>query len=184
MSPPGASACRTATCSSAPFPFHRRITCTSLCSSSVPLFESLCLSDSVFIRIHPCFSCQGSPDDLSDSSLCGIVAFHATQALRILGPQTRRTIFWVHSASLFQPRSLAMRSFFVSCDFVRQLQFWSHHLPRSASQNFPIRRFPSITQCLSCPTFASHNSILGSTQNCSCSTMMTNEDSLGHAACK
>ena len=30
-------------------------------------------------------------------------------------------------------------------DFLRQLQFWSHHLPRSDTQTFPIRRFPSIT---------------------------------------
>ena len=76
------------------------------------------------------------------------------------------------------------RSFFVSCDLLRQLQFWSHNLPRSATQTFPVRRFPSITQCLSCPTFASHNSILGNAQNCSCSIMMTNKDSLSHAACK
>ena len=32
--------------------------------------------------------------------------------------------------------------------------------------------------------FASHNSILGNTQNCSCSTMMTNKDSLSHVAWK
>ena len=79
--------------------------------------------------------------------------------------------------------SALSRSFFVGCDFLRQLQFWSHHLPRSASQTFPVRRFPSITQCLSCPTFASHNSIHGNAQNCSCSIMMTNIDSLSHATC-
>ena len=56
------------------------------------------------------------------------------------------------------------RSFFVSCDFLRQLQFWSHHLPRSATQAVPVRRFPSITQCLVCPTLASHNSVLGNAQ--------------------
>ena len=46
------------------------------------LFDSLCLSDSVFIRIHPCFSRQGPLNDRSDSlslslhsSLCGCVAF-------------------------------------------------------------------------------------------------------------
>ena len=117
------------------------------------------------------------------------------QAMRILGsfqcvrepqcPQTRRRI-WVQLLALFQPQSLATgsRSFFVSCDFLRQLQFWSHHLPRSTTQIFPVRRFPSIAQCLSRPTLASHNSILGNAQNCSCSIMMTNEDSLSHAACK
>ena len=76
------------------------------------------------------------------------------------------------------------RSFFVSCDFLRQLQFWSSHLPRSPTQTFSFRRLPSITQCLPCPTFASHNSILDNAQNCSCSIMMTNKDSLSHAACK
>ena len=81
------------------------------------------------------------------------------------------------------PWQWGSRFFFVSCDFLRQLQFWSHHLPRSATQTFPIRRFPSIAQCLSCPTFASHNSILGDTQNCSCSIMTANEDFLSHAAC-
>ena len=75
------------------------------------------------------------------------------------------------------------RSFFVSCDF-RQLQFWSHHLSPNATQTFPVRRFPSITHCLSCPTFALHSSILGNAQNCSCSIMTTNEDSLCHAAYK
>ena len=72
----------------------------------------------------------------------------------------------------------------VSCDFLRQLQFWSFHLPRSPRQTFPVHRFPNITQCLSCPAFASHNSILGNAQNCSCSIMMTNEASWSHAACK
>ena len=76
------------------------------------------------------------------------------------------------------------RPFLVSCDFLRQLQFLSHHLPLNATQTFPVRRFPSITQCLSCPAFASHNSILGNAQNCSCSIIMTTKDSLSHAACK
>ena len=53
------------------------------------------------------------------SSSCGFVAFHAMQALRILGrlqcvrevqcPQTIRRILWVPNLALFQPRSLAMR---------------------------------------------------------------------------
>ena len=57
-------------------------------------------------------------------------------------------------------------------------------MPRSATQAFPVRRFPSITHCRSCPTFASHNSILGNTQDCSCSMMMTDKESLSHATCK
>ena len=76
------------------------------------------------------------------------------------------------------------RSFFVSCAFLRQLQFWSHHLSRSATQTSPVRRFPSISQRLSCPASSSHNFILGNAQKRSCSIMMTNEDSLNHADCK
>ena len=82
------------------------------------------------------------------------------------------------------PWQWGSRSFFVSYDFLRQLQFWSHHLPRSATQTFPVGRFPSIAQRLSCPAIASHNSSLGNAQNCSCSIMMTNKDSLSHATCK
>ena len=131
------------------------------------------------------------------SSLCGFVAlFHAMQALHSVGslqcvrelqcPQTKRRIFWFDLWRSFNhnPWQWGSRSSFVSWDFLRLFQFWSHHLPRSATQTFQVRRFPSITQCLSCPTFASHNSILGNAQNCSCSIMMTNKDSLSHATCK
>ena len=118
------------------------------------------------------------------------------QALRILGslqcvrelqcPPTKRRISGFNFGRSFNhnPWQWRSRSFFVSCDFLRQLHFWSHHLPRSATQTFPVRRFPSVTQCLSRPTFASHHSIIGNAQNCSSSIMMTNKDSLSRAACK
>ena len=72
-----------------------------------------------------------------------------------------------------------MGSFFllVNCDVLRQLQFWSLDLPRSVTQTFQGSRFPSITQCLSCPTFVSYNYILVNVQNCSCSIMMAPKDS-------
>ena len=116
------------------------------------------------------------------------------QALRILGslqcvrefqrPQTRRRIFLGSTSGALSTTilgiggpapSLSTVTFFVNCDLLRQLQFWSHHLPRSATQAVPVRRFPSITKCLSCPTFALHNSVL---------SWMTNKDSLSHAPCK
>ena len=51
--------------------FHKHIPYTSLNSSSFPRFHSLCLSDSVLVCIHPCFSRQGSLNDRSrHSSLC------------------------------------------------------------------------------------------------------------------
>ena len=103
--------------------FHRHISCTSLNSSSFPLFDSLCLGDSVFARIHPCFSRQSSLNDRSDSlsGICHYVAlslFHAMRAPHSLDslqcvrelqcPQTRRRIFRVQPLALFQPQSLAM----------------------------------------------------------------------------
>ena len=75
-------------------------------------------------------------------------------------------------------------SFFVSCDFLCKFQLKSHHLQRRATQAVPVRRLSSIAQCLSRPTFASHNSILGNTRNCSGSIMMTNKDSLSLAVRK
>ena len=138
------------------FSYHMHIPCNSLNSSSFPLFDSLCLSDFVFVRIHPCFSRQSSlndcPDSLSlHSSLRGFVAFfHAMQALRILGSlqcvrelqhlRTSRRIFWVQLLELFQPQSLAMvvpLLLFVSCDFLGQLQSGAticHGVPHKPSQ--------------------------------------------------
>ena len=55
-------------------------------------------------------------------------------------------------------------------------------MSRSATQTFPARRFP-LSVCL-VKTFPSHNPMLDDARNCSCSIMMTNEDSLSHAACK
>ena len=202
MLPPDASACRTAICSSSLFPgFHKHIPCTSLNSSSFTLVDSLCLSDSVLVRIHPCFSSQGSLNDRSDSLSAFIVMWlcrfsvrckrsttqttsSVTMSLNICGQHVESSGFTFWRAFNHNPWQWGARAFFVSCDFLCQLQFWSHHLPRSATQTFRVRRFPTITQCLSCPTFASHNAILGDAQNCSCSIMMTNADSLSHATCK
>ena len=156
------------------FKYPRHIPCTMLNWSSFPFFHSLCLGDSVFVRILPCFfpwkfSQWSFWFALGSRHYVDLSLFYAMQALHSLGslqcvrglqcPQTRRRIFWVQPLALFQPQSLAMEVplLLVSCNFLRQLQFWSHHLPRSATQTFPVRWFPSITQCLSCPTFASHN---------------------------
>ena len=75
MSLPNASVCRTAICSSPLFPgFHWHIPCTSLNSSSFPLFHSLCLSGSVFV----CFPVKVLSIIVltrsRHSSLCGFVA--------------------------------------------------------------------------------------------------------------
>ena len=145
--------------------FHRHIPCTSLCSSSFPLFDSLCVSDCVSVRTHPCFSRQGSLNDRSDSFSAFVVLW-----LRRFSMRCKRCASWAASSVpvsfnvkrqdvessgyqllvLFQPQSLAMRSrsFCVRCDFLRQLQFWSHHLPRSATQTFPVRRFPRSARAL------------------------------------
>ena len=129
------------------------ITCTSLHSSSFPLFELLSLSGSVLKRIHPCFSRQGSLNDRSDSLSAFIVMWLCRFSMRC-----KRCISWTASrvpmrfnirrqdvkSSGFSfwryfnhnPWQWRSRSFFVSGDFLRQLHFWSHHLPRSATQTF------------------------------------------------
>ena len=75
-------------------------------------------------------------------------------------------------------------SFFVRCNFLFQFQFRSRRLPRRATQAAPVRSISCIVQWLSRPTSASHNAVLGNTQNCSFSIMMTDKDSLSHAARK
>ena len=168
--------------------FHKHIPCTSLNSSSFPLFDSLCLSDSVFVRIHPCFSRQGSLNDRSDSLSAFIVMwlcrFHAMQAVHIRCnlqcdreprclPTTRR-IFSAQPLEFFQLPSLAMGVPLLVC----QLRFREQQLATACHTSSPS------SQRLSRPTLASHNSVLGDAQNCSCSIMMTNKDSLSHAARK
>ena len=181
--------------------FHGHISCTSLNSSSFPLSDSLSPSDSVLVCIHPCFSHQGSLNDRSDSLSAFVLMWLCRFSMRCkrcaswaassvsVGFSVRRQNVESSRLNLWRsfnhnPRQWGSRSFLDSCDLLRQLQFWSHHLPRSTTQPFPIRRFPSITKCLSSPTLASHNSILGNAQNCSCSIMKTNQDSLSHAARK
>ena len=141
---------------------HRHISCTSLYSSSFPLFDSL-FSDSVFARIHPCFSRQCSLNGRSDSPSAFIVMW-----LCRLSTRCKRCASWAPSSmsvscnvrrqdagssgSSFwrsfnhNPWQWGSRSSFVSCGFLRQLQFCSHHLPRSGTQTFPVRRLPSITR--------------------------------------
>ena len=55
---------------------------------------------------------------------------------------------------------------------------------KNDTQAVPVRSIPCIDQWLSRPGFASHNSLLGNTQNCSCSIMMTNKDAMSKTACK
>ena len=55
---------------------------TSINSSSFPLFHSLCLGDSVFVRINPCFSCQRSLNDRSDSLWAFIIMWLCRFSMR------------------------------------------------------------------------------------------------------
>ena len=68
---------------------------------------------------------------------------------------------------------------FVSFDFLRQLQFWSHH-PHKPSQLVDSQA--SLSVCL-VQLSPRTTPFFGNTQNCSCSIMITNEDSLSYAAC-
>ena len=56
-----------------------------------------------------------------------------------------------------------------------------HDVPHKPSQTAECDA--SLSVCL-VQLFASHHFVLGNAQNCSCSIMMTNKDSLSHKACK
>ena len=141
-----------------PPPAHHlcsRVPCTSLNSISFPLFNSLCLSDSVFVRIHPCFSRQGSLNDRSDSISAFIVMWLCRSSIRcnhcaswtassvsmsfnVCGQHVESSGFNLWRSFNHNSWQWRSRPFLVSCDFLRQLQFWSQHLPRSATQTFPF----------------------------------------------
>ena len=202
MSPPDASACPTAICSSSLFPGSIGTSpCTSLNSSSFPLFHPLGPGDSFFVCIHPCFSRQGFLNDRSDSFSTFVIMWFdrfsmrcqrcttwTTSSVTVSFDVSRQLVeYLLGSASGTLCTTLlgnggpapSMSAVTFSVNFNSAV-----HLPRSATQAFPVRRFPSLTQCLSRPTFAAHNSVLGNAQNYSCSIMMTDKDSVSHAACK
>ena len=64
-------------------------------------------------------------------------------------------IYLAQPPEFFPPQSLALEdpSSFVSCNFLRQLQFKSLHLPRRATQAVQLRRVPCNALCLSRPIF-------------------------------
>ena len=70
---------------------HRHIPCTSLNSSSFPLFHSLCLGDSVFVCIHPFFSRQSSLNDRSDSLSASVIMWFCRSSMRRKRSTTRTT---------------------------------------------------------------------------------------------
>ena len=104
--------------------FHRHIACTSLNSSSSPLFHSLCLGDFVFVCIHPGFSRQSSSLVVlirsRHSLLCGLFALPCdTSAAKTpttnlqcdrepRRQQTTHRIFLTRPLEFIPPQSLAM----------------------------------------------------------------------------
>ena len=178
--------------------FHRRIPCTSL--NSFALFHSLCLSDSVFVRSHPCFSRQGSLNDRSDSLSAFVIVWLCRSSMRCkhrtswttsrvsLSLKVRRQDVESSGFNLWRsfnhnPWQWGSRSFFVSCGF-SSTSILEPPFATECHTNLPSSSIPKHHQRRSCPSFVSHNSILGNAQHCFCSIMMTNEDSLSHAACK
>ena len=153
----------------------------------------------VCVCIHPCLTRQSSFDNRSASfSTFVVVRFccfsvscqrcttWTTSSVTMSLDVSRQHLesSWLNLPNSFLHSSWQWRScpFSVSCDFLCKLQFRSHHLPRPAAQAVPVRRVPGIAQCMSRPTFASHNSVLGNAQNYSHSIMMTDKHSLSHAA--
>ena len=134
-------------------PSAHHLSCSSLNSSSFPLFHSFCLSDYVSVCIHPCR--QGSLNDRSDSFSAFIVMWLRRFSMRCKRRDTTKTTSSVsvslnvsrqnaESSRLILRRSLnhnpwqwGSRSFFVSCDLLRQL-------PRTGTQAFPVRRSVSV----------------------------------------
>ena len=163
MSPPSASACRTATCSSSlfssttgtsPAPLSTRalfLFLTRSVSAILSLYAFiLAFSVKVFSMIVLIRSRHSSECGFCRSSMrCKRRTAWTTSSVSVSFNVRRQD---VESSELNLRRSFnhnpwqwGSRSFLVSCDFLRQLQFWSHHLPRKSTQTFPVRRFPSIT---------------------------------------
>ena len=194
MSPPDASACRTAIRSSSCFsrvPQAHPLAQLELFS----LFHSLCLRDSVFVCIHPCVSRQGSLNNRSGSFLAFVMMWFCRSSMRCKRSTTRTTSSVTKSfdvsrrnteSSRLNPRSsfhdnpwkwevpLLLCQLCPSYVNFNSGATIRHGVPQAV----PVRRVPSITQYLSCPTFAS---VLGNAQICSCSILMTDKDSLSHA---
>ena len=110
------------------------------------------------------------------------------QALHTLGslqcvrelqyPQTRRRIFWVQPLAFCQPQSLAMgpRSSLSAVTFFVKPNSGATIHTNLPSSSIPKHHSESVLSNFCLAQLRA--------QNCSCSIMMTNEDSLSHAACK
>ena len=156
------------------YPWH---SCTSLNSNSAPLFESLCLNDSLVKLIHPCFSRQKTLKNRSDSLSELILMWFCRLSMRS-EQRVSRTNSNVSGTSISADNAASSalspqrctdnnscrqkcRSFFVSDELLGQSYF---RQSITTCQRLPNKSFihsQSITQCLSCPTFASQNSTLG-----------------------
>ena len=147
MSPPDASACRTATCSSAPVPGF--ISTSPAPRSTRALFLSLTRSVSAvqslyaFILAFPVTVLSMIDRSVSLSAFifmclcrfsmqCKRCGSWAASSVSVSFNVRRQDVkssgfsFWCS----FNPWQWRSRSFFVSCDFLRQIQFWSHALSR------------------------------------------------------
>ena len=82
MSPPDASACRTATCSSSLFPGSIGTSPAPRSTRALFLFHLLCLSGSVFVCIHPCFFRQGSLNDRYDPLSAVVIMWLCRSSMR------------------------------------------------------------------------------------------------------
>ena len=86
---------------------YKLISCISLNSSSFPFFHSLCLGDSVSVRIHPCISSQGSLNDRSDSLSAFVIMW-----LCLFSVRCKRCTAWAASSVSvsFDVRRLSVES--------------------------------------------------------------------------
>ena len=92
--------------------------------------------------------------------------------------------FSVWNSSHINSQQWRSRSCCVCGNFLTQSHLKCHQFPWNTTKVVLVCCVPCVTQCLSRPTFTSHDSLLSDTQHCSCSIMMTNKGSSGQTTCK
>ena len=143
MSPPDASACRTATCSSTLFSGTPGTSPTRALFLPLTRSVSAVLSLYAFILAFPAkvLSMIGS-DSLSAFVIMWPFRFsvrckRVSVSFNVRRQDVESSGFNLWYSFNHNPWLWGSCSTFVSCDFLRQLQFWSHHLPVSATHKPP-----------------------------------------------
>ena len=168
----------------------KHTSCTSLNSSSFPLFQSLCLGDSVSVCTHPCLSRQGSLNDLSDSFSTFVVLWFDRSSMRCqrCTNQTKPPVSTDNTWNLLGSASRILSTAILGnggpAPSLSAVTLFVNSNPRGTICHGVPHKHPqfvashaSLSVCL-VERLPRINSVLGDAQNCSCSIMMAIEDSL------